>query len=203
MRSYGGAYKSNDFLKNIITWDDFLVEGKHKNSYDLPDYNNYAFATNNDCAVKISATDRRYFVLDCNNKHAGDKVYFKRITDQLESKETAIHFFHWLARREISEWRLSSIPETAFKKQLKMNLVPGPIQMLIEIYTGEYTQVAWTQVFGEDWLKVTSQMLYENYATWSESRGFRSWDQLNSRAFNVEIKKIVELKVVKEKHPWH
>jgi len=70
------------------------VEGKGENSHDLPDYNNYAFAPNNNWAVKISATDRRYFVLDCNNNHAGDKVYFKRITDQLESKETAIHFFH-------------------------------------------------------------------------------------------------------------
>jgi len=45
-----------------------------------------------------------------------------------------------LAKRDISDWRLSAIPETAFKKQLKMNSVPGPIQMLMEIYTGEYTQ---------------------------------------------------------------
>jgi len=103
-----------------------------------------------------------------------------------------------LARREISKWRLSSIPKTAFKKQLKMNSVPGPIQLLMEILTAEYPEVAWTWISGEDQLKVTAQTSYENYATWSESRGFRSWDQLNSRAFNVEIKQIVELNVVKE-----
>jgi len=120
------------------------VEGKGENSYELPDYNNYVFATNNDWAIKVSATDRRYFVLDCSNKYAGNKVYFKRLLEQLESKETAIHFFHWLAKRDISEWRLSAIPETAFKKQLKMNSVPGPIQMLMEIYTGKYPEVAWT-----------------------------------------------------------
>jgi len=55
-----------------------------------------------------------------------------------------------LAKRDISEWRLSAIPETAFKKQLKMNSVPGPIQMLMEIYTCEYPEVAWTQVSGDD-----------------------------------------------------
>jgi len=64
IQNYSGAYKSNDLLKNIITLDHFLVEGKGENSYELPDYNNYVFATNNDWAIKVSATDRRYFVLD-------------------------------------------------------------------------------------------------------------------------------------------
>jgi len=41
-------------------------------------------------------------------------------------------------------------------------------------------------------------MLYQQFTAWSESNGFKSWDQLNSRAFNVEIKKVVKLKVVKE-----
>jgi len=150
IQNYGGAYKSNDLLKNIITHDHFLVEGKGKNSYELPDYNNYVFATNNDWAIKVSAMGRRYFVLNCSNKYAGNKVYFKRLLEQLESKETAVHFFHWLAKRDISEWRLSAIPETAFKKQLKMNSIPGPIQMLMEIYTGKYPEVPWTQVSGED-----------------------------------------------------
>jgi len=151
-------------LKNIITWDDFLVEGKGENSYDLPDYNNYVFATNNDWAVKISATDRRYFVLDCNNKHAGNKVYFQRLLEELESKDTAVHFFHWLARMDVSEWRLSPIPEKAFKKQLKMNSVAGPIQMLMEIYTGEYPKVTWAQISGVDRLRISAQALYKQYA---------------------------------------
>jgi len=68
-----------------------------------------------------------------------------------------------------------------------MNPIPGPIQMLMEIYTGEHPEVPWTQVSGEDQLRVSAQKLYKQYAAWSESRGFRSWDQLNSRSFNVEI----------------
>jgi len=58
--------------------------------------------------------------------------------------------------------------------------------------------VPWTQVSGVDQLKISAQKLYKQYAAWSESRGFRSWDQLNARGFNIELKKIVELKVVKE-----
>jgi len=45
IQSYSGAYKSNDLLKNIISHDHFLVEGKGKNSYKLPDYNNYVFTS--------------------------------------------------------------------------------------------------------------------------------------------------------------
>jgi len=106
------GHKSNDLLKNIITHDHFLVEGKGEDSYQLPNYNNNVFATNNDWAIKVSVTDRRYFVLDCNNKYAGNRVYFKRLTEQLEIEETAVHFFHWLAKRDISDWRISTIPDT-------------------------------------------------------------------------------------------
>jgi len=70
--------------------------------------------------------------------------------------------------------------------------------MLMEIYTGKHPEVALAQVSGEDRLRVSAQKLYKQYAAWSESKGFRSWDQLNSRSFNVEIKKIVNIKLIKD-----
>jgi len=118
IQNYGGAYKSNDLLKNIITHDHFLVEGKGENSYELPDYNNYVFATNNDWAIKVCHGQK--IVLDCSNKYAGNKVYFKILLEQLESKDTEVHFFHWLAKRDVSEWRLSAIPETIGPAELQV-----------------------------------------------------------------------------------
>jgi len=100
--------------------------------------NNCIFATNSNCAIKVDISNRRYFVLDCNNKYTDDEVYFDRLVGQLKTKEAAVHFFHWLANRDLKSWRPKKIPETTLKKQLKMNTIPAPIEMLMEIYTGEY-----------------------------------------------------------------
>jgi len=62
--------------------------------------------------------------------------------------------------------------------------------MLMEIYTGEYLEVELSQApdnHGEDWLKMSSHKLNEQYMVSSDCRGFRLWDQQNFRAFNVVV----------------
>jgi len=103
--------------------------------------------------------------------------------------------FNLLTNHLLEVWCGGNIEHHNWLLSWLANIIQRPQQ---KIYTGKYPEVAWTQVSGEDRLQISAQKLYEQYAAWSESRGFRSWDWLNARGFNVELKKIVELKVVKE-----
>jgi len=54
-----------------------------------------------------------------------------------------------------------------------MNSIPGPIQMLMEIYTGEYEGFELNDTTN---LKIAAAQLYAAYMSWSDSKGFRAWD---------------------------
>jgi len=127
IQNYGGAHKSNDKLKSIITQTELAVEKKGHDIYTVSDYNNYIFLTNNDWPIKVEASDRRFLLLGLDNGHANDNSYFKPLVAQLND-EAAEHF-HWLAQRDLTEWNSKDIPMTDLKKQLKVNSLAAPYQV--------------------------------------------------------------------------
>lgn len=59
IQNYGGAHKSNDKLKSLITQTQQKIERKGLDVQTINNFNNYIFLTNNDWAIKIEASDRR------------------------------------------------------------------------------------------------------------------------------------------------
>jgi len=134
IQNFGSAYKSNDHLKTIIMSETLRVEPKGVDLYFVDDCNNYIFTTNNNWPVKIEASDRRFLVLDCNNKYANNKEYFDKILAVTNSNEVSEHFFQFLAQKDLSEWNPRCIPETDLKKELQQNSIPDPIQFMMDFY---------------------------------------------------------------------
>ena len=90
--NYGGAYKSNNKLKNIITQNEIVIERKGHKPVRYSDYNYYVFLTNNEWPVKVEQSDRRYFCLELNNCKCGDKDYFDTIIEQMNTDSANIFY---------------------------------------------------------------------------------------------------------------
>jgi len=90
--NYGGTFKSNDKLKNLITQSEQVIERKGLKPIRFSDYNNYIFLSNNNWPIKVELSDRRYFCLDLDNSKCKDSDYFDILGDQLneESANTFI-----------------------------------------------------------------------------------------------------------------
>jgi len=100
-----------------------------------------------------------------------------------------------LANRNLKSWRPKRIPETSLKKQLKMNAIPAPIEMLMEIYTGEYEGFELNDTTKLSYSKVAASQLYKAYTEWSNTKGFKN--KLDERMLKIKIEKIAPIKYIK------
>jgi len=76
--NYGGAFKSNNKLKNLITQSDQIIEKKGLDPVKFTD-----FLSKNDWPIKVEQSNRRYFCLDLDNSKCTDSDYFDALVEQL------------------------------------------------------------------------------------------------------------------------
>jgi hypothetical protein len=187
IQNYGGAHKSNDKLKSLITQTECTIERKGVDSVSVSDYNNFMFLTNNDWIVKVEASDRRYFILDCDNSLANNKEYFAPLVSSTEDPETARHFFHYLAHRDLSGWNGRNIPDSDFKHELKLNSVPSPIRYLIDLVKGETDG---RLAFNAGVLRQHTETLYAHFRNWSNDCGII--ENMTKDAFSKHLSKVIK-----------
>lgn len=191
VQNYGGAHKSNDKLKSIITQNMQLIERKGVDIQKISDYNNYIFLTNNDWPIKIENGDRRYLALELDNKYANNKEYFTELSSQIND-DAGKHFFHWLANIDITKWNHRNIPNTDLKRQLKLNSVSVPIQYIIDLAKKE---ADYETLFSYDNIKCSSSTLYFKFTEWKKEHGFI--ENISSKAFSLDVNKIIKTKQIK------
>jgi hypothetical protein len=70
-------------------------------------------STNNDFSSIVEANDRRYLCLEVSDKVCagmpGANQYWDRINDRLLTVEAGKHIFHWLLRRDLSDFKIQNI----------------------------------------------------------------------------------------------
>jgi putative DNA primase/helicase len=140
--NFGGAYRSNDKLKNIITQDDQIIERKGFDAASVADYNNFVGFSNNEWPWKIESGDRRHLVLEVSNEKVGDKDYFDRLA-LLSTDECGEQFYNMLLRRDITHWNPLNIPMTQFKRDLNLMSLSAPILYMKDCLEDEPVGFVW------------------------------------------------------------
>jgi phage/plasmid-associated DNA primase len=182
IQNYGGAYKSNDKLKSLITNESIIIERKGFDSQTVEDFNNYVFLTNNDWAVKVETSDRRYVIIEASSERIGDRGYFNNLL-RLTNDVVGAHLYNWLMRFEITI-DLRSVPNTKARTQLKMNSVPEPILWLIQVLRGEIENIVCGEVLYH------GSALFRSFAEWAARGGYNH--NYTERMFLQSINKIVK-----------
>jgi len=181
--NYGGAHRSNDKLKSLITQEDQVIERKGVDPCKVKCYNNYIFLTNNDWVIKVEASDRRYFPIEISNEKIGNKEYFDKLSQHMNDI-VGYELFHYLASRDISKFNKEEIPTTELKKELKMNSVSAPMYFLISIINNEIYEE-------EDNMKISIDELYKRFITFGEENGITE-EKYTKIGFSRELSKIME-----------
>jgi hypothetical protein len=115
----GAMYKNADILKSIITRTVQNIEGKGIDERpNVPDYNDYIMFSNNDFIVRAEASDRRNVCLEASNEKVGDHDYWDMVYKEMND-DSGLHMFHYLAKRDISQFNPRKIPMTTWKRELK------------------------------------------------------------------------------------
>lgn len=71
-------------FKSFITKDKLTFNPKHKSEITTRNLVNYVLTTNNQNAVPIEPTDRRFVAFQCSSVHMQDSAYFARLRTHMD-----------------------------------------------------------------------------------------------------------------------
>ncbi len=163
--------KNSDVLKSLITDKKKLIERKGIDTYEIDDFANYFFLSNNLNCLRIDNDDRRYAVLELSDKRCKDTDYFKKLGKTL-NQDTANHFYTYLLQRDISSFdSLKDLPKTEIKKEIQDTFISPVVHF----------------VLSNEWngSKIECKILYDKYKSYCESHGFQYVDSTNSFGKNI------------------
>ncbi len=123
--SFHGTY---DIIKSLITGDQLSIEIKGGRKFNINNYINLLFLTNNEFTVKVESDDARYAVFDCNNCYAGDSNYFSELGSLL-TQDNADRFYTYIYNL-VDPCNIRAIPETQLKRDMKLSCMSSPKKFL-------------------------------------------------------------------------
>jgi hypothetical protein len=106
-------------LWSLITDSIVDMEGKYKNPEMESNYCNFIICTNNEIPVKISPSDRRFFVLEVSDKHKDGFDYFADLKKE-RTKQFYEELTEFFLNYNISNFNVRKVPFTFAKSNLIM-----------------------------------------------------------------------------------
>jgi hypothetical protein len=180
---YGDEIKAStkcisDKLKQVITRPSQNMEKKGKDAFEIEDYTNWLFTTNNRDAFKVEQGDRRLFFVECINEKLNKELsteYYKYIEDEDEMNK----LFNFFKNHNITyNIGTEAPPSSRMKNELEYETKQAYIQML-------YKQPR--EIIN---CRFTSQRLYEKSKTFATSNYLNHSYSITE--FGTEMSKILK-----------
>jgi hypothetical protein len=108
--SWGGNRKDGGILKKLITEPTHRIEEKFMPSITVDSYVNCIIASNEDWIVSYAGKERRFLVLDTNNRHAGPQTPASREYFATLDRVPPAAVAQFLYQRDISDFHPQEIP---------------------------------------------------------------------------------------------
>jgi hypothetical protein len=128
---FAGDKSHESILKALVTEETILIEPKGIDPFAVRNCIHLIMASNARWVVPADADDRRFYVLDVDDKHAKDTPYFAAIAHEMNhgGREALLHH---LLNRDLSRFNVRIIPQTAALAKQKQHSRRG-IDRLVEI----------------------------------------------------------------------
>lgn len=185
-------HKNMDRLKDLITNNRSRLERKGMDACTINNYANFVFTTNNDNPIKISASDRRFVVFDCNDARVGDGAYFSNFIDAMDNPKWARAMFQYLKGMQNlprgSAFQLIR-PITDYYKEIQRINIPNWAKYL-----------AVKSVDGESEYQASD--LFKSYTYWADANGYGQ-TKLTQTGFALKIKHIDGMVPIRKKGGMH
>jgi hypothetical protein len=167
---WAGDHRTTDKLKSLITANTIRIERKFGSCRAIPNRLHVIMTTNHDHAVAAGVRDRRYFVLDVDDRHVGDKVYFGRLYQDLNDGG-ASEFLYLLQNWPLGDWHpreLLKTTEASEQQRMSGDSVSQWSQACINADAIAGGQ--WMPALGK---RISSEELRDSYAYYCRKQGLR------------------------------
>ena len=179
-------HKNMDALKDYITNNRQSIERKGIDIYDINCYANFVFTTNNDNPIKISSTDRRFVVFNCNDSRRGDVEYFTNLVNHMNDPKWARAMYQDAFYGDDIPCNPSAFskarPITSYYKEIQRINIPNWAKFLSAM-----------SINGE--ISYFASNFYSKYTCWADDNGYGQ-SKLTQTSFALKIKKVdgIEIK---------
>jgi hypothetical protein len=197
-----GYHATFDAMKSMITCSTMGIEIKGGRKFNAESYINMMLLTNNQFSVKVEAGDRRYFILDCDERYADNTAYFDHMLENYINQDCANHFITYMSQYKTSV-NLRDIPVTKLKEEMiEQNLNSGErfVNKVKEV-KGYFLLMHQQEDDIEELSGVEAEMakfeteraknVYEVYVRWCQSIGEKA---MNLKTFGLTVKSKVDSK---------
>jgi len=109
--TWRGDKVEDGILKGLTGSDVMAVEEKFGGRYNIENYSRYMIASNNEEAVAVGRSNRRYMVIECSKDFAGNTAYFKPLWDGIKKGKLVAQVYNFLLKRDISKFDPFLLPK--------------------------------------------------------------------------------------------
>jgi len=172
-------HEHNDKLKDFITNETLNYEKKGKDTIVVKNISNLLLTSNNENALTVSSTDRRFALFRCSSVHRGNREYFNELGKHLKSPKVARAFYQFLMGRDLSMYPYdfqSSRPITEYYKETQLAGIPVLARFLSALVNDDMS------------LNYKSRDLYDNYKRFHVEGNYKFL--LTETSFSREIQRI-------------
>jgi hypothetical protein len=181
-----------DRIKDFITETHISIERKGKDAVMLDNYCNFIGDTNNFNILNISADDRRFVWLECNDKYVGNKDYFDELADECQNDESMSALYHYILEEVDDNPDLQkSRPITNIYKTLQRVNLPNPIKFLRHLHD-EGIKYRKHKDSPQPFKTIDPVEFYDEYKLYCQRNKYEafSYDQFESKILEATIKKV-------------
>lgn len=116
---FAGDKKHESVLKMLVTEDSIPIEAKGVDVESYPNYVHMMMASNDPHVIRASGDERRYFVLETDERRKQDKSYFAAIHAQMENGGYEALLYH-LQEIDLSGFQVRDVPTTEALQEQKL-----------------------------------------------------------------------------------
>lgn len=148
-------------FKNMTAEGRQTINEKYKAQKSIQSFSNYACLTNHDFDTMIEKDQGRMIPKVASNKYCYDTNYWKNYRSKLLNLNAGKHIFHWLCRRDISNFNVRQIPRGNYEKELAKAQVNSCVKWMLDV------RQKLLDGADETTKKWTSDECYEKYKEWA------------------------------------
>ena len=108
---FAGDRKHESVLKMLVTEDSIPIEAKGVDVETYPNYVHLIMAANDPHVVRATGDERRYFVLEVNEKKKQDSAFFAKMWEQINNGGLEGLLLH-LQNLDLTGFQVRDVPET-------------------------------------------------------------------------------------------
>ena len=118
--SWGGDHEEDGILKGLTGSDLMVIEEKFGARLTIPNYSRYIILSNNQQAVRLELSNRRYLIIECSQKYKGNEKYFGPFWKMVRNPDFLSAYHGFLMERDITNFKRHTLPNTTAGREAKL-----------------------------------------------------------------------------------